>query len=304
MDANLKDKIKSLENKPGIYKMLDKKGNLLYIGKSKQLRNRVQSYFGNNLNSNRIIRMVRFIDDIEVVICENHLECKLLELKEIQKEKPIYNVQFNRKRKLAYLQINEKEIKIDYSEGFGPFASERVLNNFIQEIIYLFPLEIRDGRIIYSYQILPAKQTPLEKKTSNLALNELFSDRDLMADFRASLEQQMLINSKKLYFEKAKYFRDLRTLMEQISYRLFDFKDLFEAKIIYEEAGIYYLIYNGQILHKSPSLKEIKSIILPDINIKITDANYDLINLIYSHIEKEQDGRVIELEKKPFLTIV
>ena len=91
---NISDKIKKkldmLPMEPGIYKMIDAKGNVIYIGKSKMLNKRVKTYFANNPNWDKINRMVRLIDDIDFIVTDTHLEARILECSLIKELKPIF----------------------------------------------------------------------------------------------------------------------------------------------------------------------------------------------------------------------
>ena len=80
-----------LPMEPGIYKMIDAKGNVIYIGKSKMLNKRVKTYFANNPNWDKINRMVRLIDDIDFIVTDTHLEARILECSLIKELKPIFN---------------------------------------------------------------------------------------------------------------------------------------------------------------------------------------------------------------------
>ena len=91
---HLKEKIKTIPAKPGIYQMKDLNGNIIYIGKSKVLHSGVKSYFYNEHRHNKIKRMVLHIQDVDVIITDTHLEAQMLECALIKKFKPIYNKQF------------------------------------------------------------------------------------------------------------------------------------------------------------------------------------------------------------------
>lgn len=88
----LKDKVQSLPETPGVYFMKDKDKNIMYVGKSKSLKNRVSQYFLPSYNpSKKITRMIKFIDDIEIIKTDTELDALVLECELIKKLQPMYN---------------------------------------------------------------------------------------------------------------------------------------------------------------------------------------------------------------------
>lgn len=86
ISERLKEKLKDLPELPGIYKMLDSKGNIIYIGKSKSLKKRVRTYFTeNNTRWSKIKKLVFFIDDLDYEVTDTHLEWMKRPLTETEK---------------------------------------------------------------------------------------------------------------------------------------------------------------------------------------------------------------------------
>lgn len=148
-------KIKCLPKEPGVYIIKDNLGNIIYIGKSKSLKNRVNSYFNNNKNhSPKIIEMVGRISDIDYIITDTELEALLLECKLIKEKKPIYNRLMKNDKKYQYIKvtINEKYPRIvrvseknDDSIYFGPFSSRNIIDEAILVLKKYFKLRICDN---------------------------------------------------------------------------------------------------------------------------------------------------------------
>ena len=89
---NLKEKIDNLPKTPGIYMMKDKYGDVIYVGKSKKLKERVKSYFVNSKNhSRKVKRMVKNIEDLDVILTDTELDALILECEMIKKIRPMYN---------------------------------------------------------------------------------------------------------------------------------------------------------------------------------------------------------------------
>lgn len=98
--------IENLRDEPGVYRMLDREGNLLYIGKSIHIKARVASYFAPSINRGRKIqRMVRLIENVDVQYTDTELDALLLECHLIQEQRPPYNTVLTKSAKYPYLQI-------------------------------------------------------------------------------------------------------------------------------------------------------------------------------------------------------
>ncbi|MFC6647946.1 GIY-YIG nuclease family protein [Paenibacillus rhizoplanae] len=102
MPAQLTDKVAGLPLTPGVYLMKDGLGHVIYVGKAKQLRKRVQSYFYNNKgHSPKVKQLVKHIRDLDYRLTDTELEAFMLECQLIKEIKPMYN----RKMKSARLQL-------------------------------------------------------------------------------------------------------------------------------------------------------------------------------------------------------
>ena len=84
--------VKTIPNKPGVYRMLDENGEIIYIGKAKNLKKRIKSYSRKNLENKRIKRMAELIRSIEFTTTENEENALLLEVNLIKAHKPKYNI--------------------------------------------------------------------------------------------------------------------------------------------------------------------------------------------------------------------
>ena len=108
---NLKEKIDNLPKTPGIYMMKDKYGDVIYVGKSKKLKERVKSYFVNSKNhSRKVKRLVKNIEDLDVILTDTELDALILECEMIKKIRPMYNQLLKNHENYSYIKIN-KNIK-------------------------------------------------------------------------------------------------------------------------------------------------------------------------------------------------
>ena len=143
---NLKEKAKNLPLSPGVYLMKDSHGSIIYVGKAKNLKNRVQSYFRNTKHASpKVERLVANIRDFEIIHTDTEFEAFLLECKLIQELKPHYNRKMKNPLSYTYLkiQLDQEYYRIDttstVSESensyyFGPYTSKSSVERAIQSI--------------------------------------------------------------------------------------------------------------------------------------------------------------------------
>lgn len=127
----IKEKLKLLPENPGVYIMLDKYGNIIYVGKARVLKNRVRQYFHNSPKPEKVTKMVESIADFNYIITESEIDALALENNLIKKHKPKYNILLKDDKTYPYVKANMREefpsftvtrkIKKDGSKYFGPF---------------------------------------------------------------------------------------------------------------------------------------------------------------------------------------
>lgn len=149
MKEILKPIIQSLPHKPGVYQFFDKKGKIIYIGKAKNLKKRVSSYFNKNHVSGKTRVLVKKIVDIQTIIVDTEFDALLLENNLIKKYLPRYNVLLKDDKTYPWICIkNEPFPRIfktrnlikDGSEYFGPYAAIQVCDALLELIRELYPL--------------------------------------------------------------------------------------------------------------------------------------------------------------------
>jgi excinuclease ABC subunit C len=147
---SLIETISALPEKPGIYKYFDRDGKLLYIGKAKNLKKRVSSYFNKNQYENRKTAvMVKQISQIEYTVVETETDALLLENTLIKQHQPKFNINLKDDKTYPYIVIkNEPFPRVFYtrqhikdgSEYFGPYASGTIMHTVLDVIKQIFPL--------------------------------------------------------------------------------------------------------------------------------------------------------------------
>jgi len=143
---DLKEKIKNLPSSPGVYLMKDSRDSIIYVGKSKNLKNRVSSYFVNSkTHSPKVLKLVKNLRDFDYILTDTEFEAFMLECKLIKEIKPLYNKLMKSPRSYPYIVINMNEeypgIKIanDPAKGqgmlcWGPYTNKNTLERGIQGI--------------------------------------------------------------------------------------------------------------------------------------------------------------------------
>ncbi len=143
---SLKEKVKNLPTSPGVYLMKDSLGSIIYVGKSKNLKSRVGSYFLNSKNHpSKIERLVKNLKDFEYILTDTEFEAFMLECRLIKELKPIYNRQMKTPSSYVYIEINtdneDTGIRIENNLNkkhssiyFGPYTSKNTVERAIQGI--------------------------------------------------------------------------------------------------------------------------------------------------------------------------
>ncbi|HEX3096001.1 MAG TPA: excinuclease ABC subunit UvrC [Patescibacteria group bacterium] len=155
----LKDKVKDIPHKPGIYKYLDKNGAVLYVGKAKDLRSRVAQYFGKHDNRVQLPFLMAEAVDIEYTVVNSELESLFLENTLIKQYMPPYNIQLRDDKNYAFIKIDysteipqityARKIITEANEGpgrstkkdryFGPYSSTAKIRKTLDFIRKVFP---------------------------------------------------------------------------------------------------------------------------------------------------------------------
>jgi excinuclease ABC subunit C len=149
IQEQLKLKVKVLPSKPGIYQYFDKTGTIIYVGKAKNLKSRVSSYFNKNLEDGKTRMLVKKIVDIHYMVVDTELDALLLENSLIKKYQPKYNIQLKDDKTYPWICIkNEafprvfstRKVIKDGSKYFGPYPNVKVIQTLLKLFKELFPL--------------------------------------------------------------------------------------------------------------------------------------------------------------------
>ena len=227
-DERLRKKINELPNKPGVYQYFNANGEIIYIGKAKNLKNRVQSYLNKTNQSNKTLHLVKRIEDLRFIVVETEQDALLLENNLIKKYKPRYNILLKDDKSFPWICIKRenfprvfitRQIVKDGSEYYGPYTSARFAYTLMDLIRSLYKLRtcnlplnvesIRKGkfRVCLEYHIGNCK-APCVGKISEKDYNEYISQiRNILKGNVAEVIENMTRKMKEcadsLQFEKA-----------------------------------------------------------------------------------------------------
>ena len=148
-DDALREKISKLPAQPGVYQYFDASGNIIYIGKAKNLKNRVLSYLNKTNQSNKTLLLVRKINDLRYIVVDTEQDALLLENNLIKKYKPRYNILLKDDKTYPWICIKKeyfprvfitRRLVRDGSEYFGPYTSGRFADMLMSLINSLYKL--------------------------------------------------------------------------------------------------------------------------------------------------------------------
>ena len=150
MNELLKEKLALLPDLPGVYKMFDAMGQVIYVGKAVNLKNRVRQYFQNKLQLPKVAAMVGHISDFEYILTSNETEALTLESNLIKEFHPRYNILLKDDKHFPYVRLDIKQayprfevvrsVKSDGARYYGPYLSGIALRDALTAIREMFPV--------------------------------------------------------------------------------------------------------------------------------------------------------------------
>lgn len=164
---NLKLILKTLPEKPGVYRFLDENGTIIYVGKAKRLKRRVSSYFNKDHDSAKVRMLVTKIRDIQTTVVDTEWEALLLENSMIKQYKPHYNIMLKDDKSYPWIAVTKEEFprifptrhpEPDKMQLFGPYSSVKQMNVLLDTVNEMFPLRkcrrlVRNDRPCMQYQV-------------------------------------------------------------------------------------------------------------------------------------------------------
>lgn len=242
MNDRIEAKLKLLPDKPGVYKMFNSCGELIYVGKAVNLKNRVRQYFRSSANHPpKVAAMVANIDDFDFVIVGNETEALNLESNLIKQNKPYYNILLKDDKHFPYVRIDYKQdyprveivrrFRKDGAKYFGPYLSSYALRESITAVREHFPIRqckkdigkaiARGERPCLMYHIgkccAPCTGRVTKEEYAALLDEVVAMFQGNCKGYIESLTQLMQEASDRMDFEKAAQYRDRIRAMQSIS---------------------------------------------------------------------------------------
>jgi excinuclease ABC subunit C len=229
--------VAALPSRPGVYRMLDERREIVYVGKARNLKNRVGSYFRADLVDPKTVAMVRQIAGIEVTVTNSDTEALLLEYNLIKKHRPRYNVVLRDDRSFPYLYLTTQHDypRLSFYRGtrrlpgrfFGPYPSAGSVRETLHQIQKLFRIRQCEDSY-FANRTRPCLQHQIQRCSAPCV--ELVTKEDYAADVDAAvrvlqgrndevasdLKRRMEAASDALEFEKAAAIRDQLAALNKI----------------------------------------------------------------------------------------
>ena len=271
-----------LPRSPGIYKFINQRKEIIYVGKSKDLSKRVKSYFQKNIANRKIKNLVNEVSDIKFIISDSEHDALLLENSLIKKNKPKYNILLRDDKTYPWICIkNERFPRVfltrkvikDGSDYFGPYTNVKVINKLLNVIKALYPIRSdnynftqkqindKDNDIYLKCHnkngmtlILGFKNYPIQEEESFITEEDYLKNinyaKDILNgkfdDIRKRLNKEMIDNSKKLKFEESQSIKEKIQLLENYrskSIIVNDKKNNFDVIGIVDDEDFYFINY-------------------------------------------------------------
>ncbi len=257
----IKKELPLIPKLPGVYRMLNSKNEILYVGKAKNLTNRLKNYVSEKNHIIRTERMLSQTKKLEITTTSNESEALLLEANLIKKYKPKYNILLRDDKSFPFIFIGNKDKwpQIKRHRGkknkegffFGPFASAGSANGTIKMIQKIFQLRVCDDTVFKNrkrpcllYQIKrcsgPCVSYITEKEYGQTVKDAIEFVSGKSRKIQKNLSKQMEIASEELNFEKAVILRDkIKSLNIIQSSQRINEANLVEADVVagYKESG-------------------------------------------------------------------
>ncbi len=241
-ELDVRDKVRLLPHNPGVYQFFDVEGKILYVGKAKDLRNRVSSYFAKSHTDGKTAALVRKIVDLRTIVVPTEFEALLLENSLIKEHQPRYNILLRDDKSFPWIRIRNEALpriegmrnpEDDGAEYYGPYAGVRTMRTVLDLVHKLYklrtcsydltPKNIEKGKFkrCLEYHIGNCKapceglQSAEEYETSVALVRQIVKGR--VTGVIKLLKELMHQHAEKLEFEEAEELREKIERLE--SYR-------------------------------------------------------------------------------------
>ena len=234
MKTSLNEKIKNIPTKPGVYQFKNDVGEIIYIGKAKNLRTRVRSYFQKNkYQTPKNQSMIKRITDLDWIVVSTEVEALLTEANLVKEHKPHYNINLKDDKSFPYIRITRepysrifitRDIVKDGSRYFGPYTDVYLLRRSLKAVHKIFPIRscdfyldqevIRAGKVdlCLDYHIKKCEgpcQNLVSQKDYNAMIKRVVQFlQGKTKDTENYINKQMSVAADEMRYEDAAMYRD------------------------------------------------------------------------------------------------
>ena len=317
MQVDLELQLKISPSDPGVYRYYDKKGGLLYVGKAKNLKKRVSSYFNKNQVGYRTRLMVSKIERIETTVVNSEYDALLLENNLIKEHQPFYNILLKDDKSYPWICIKKepfprifltRNLVKDGSEYYGPYAKVRQAKALIDVIKNLYKLrtcnlnlsqgKINEGKykVCLEYHIKNCEGACEGLETEENYTEKIDAIRGIIkGDFRKAkqyLEEEMYRYAGKLEFENAQMSKEKLQILENYQTHTtiinpnIDDVDVFGMVSDDEAAYVnYFKIKNGSIVQSYTT----------EVRKMLEESDEEILEEVLIEIRRKFDSRSVEI---------
>lgn len=264
MNDKIKSILKTIPSDPGVYQYFDEKGEIIYVGKAKNLKRRISSYFNKQQQSRKVSVLVSRIADIRFTVVNSEMEALLLENNFIKQYKPRYNILLKDDKTYPWICVKNEHFprvfltrkKVnDGSIYFGPYPSVMTAKTLLEMLRQLYPIRncklnlrqeyIDNGhyRPCLEYHVgnckAPCDGSIAEEEYREMILNIKKVIKGNIQEVLRDMKAQMMAHAAKLEFEQAQVIKDKYELLENYHARsVVCSNSLFDMEVFsYEDAG-------------------------------------------------------------------
>ena len=300
----LRDKANSLPSVPGVYIMKNSGGEVIYVGKSKKLKNRVTSYFVGNTHTPKTARMISLVEDFDYIVCKTEIEALTLENVLIKRHMPKYNIRLKDSKSYPYIKVTAEEYpkilvtrdrKGDRGSYYGPYQSAASAYAAVEAVVKVFglptckrsfPKDIgRERPCIYKDMgrcIAPcAGSISSEEYKKRIHSAERVLDGNT-AEAKEALRGDMERAAEMLEFERAAAIRDQLAALERLSEKQKVVADVSVSRDIFaitvnEGVGVMSMlsVRGGALVNKSSFMLSAADLLSSDEAVSLIASHYD-----------------------------
>ena len=322
VNEDLKEKLKAIPALPGIYQFKDKNGKVIYVGKGKNLRNRVRSYFHSNVDSPKTLALVKRVHDFQLIVTDSEVEALVLENNLIKELKPRYNINLKDDKTFPYIRVTSepypqifstRQVVQDGSKYFGPYTNVRDMKLSLRMINQTFRIRsckyyidqdsIDKGKVklCLDYHIKkcdgPCEGLISEKEYRKMVDRVIQVLKGKTDELISELKIEMQNHSGNFEFEKAAQMRDMIGKLkvyaskQKIVSTDFGDRDIISAAVEGKDVACTILnIRNGRLIGQK--------------RLKLSAEPSDGLNDVYSAIIRFYYNEFVEIPKEIILEVV